>query len=73
MEPQTPIQALRLLADRVLVTSEELDDFVKLVRLRNLLVHRYWVVDDRRIYNSVRKDFRRVLSFIERVEDALQV
>ena len=27
---------------------------VGIIRLRNLLVHRYWAIDDRRIYDSVR-------------------
>ena len=73
LEPQTPVQTLRLLADRGLITGEELGDFVKLVRLRNLVVHRYWVVDDKRIYDSVRRNFRRIVDFIERVSDVLQI
>ena len=54
LEPRTPVQTLKLLADRGLITGEELDEFVKHVRLRNLIVHRYWVIDDRRIYESVK-------------------
>jgi uncharacterized protein YutE (UPF0331/DUF86 family) len=38
-----------------------------LIRLRNLLVHRYWIIDDRKIYEDVRKDFKNVLSFLEKV------
>lgn len=73
LEPQTPVQTLRLLADRGLITGEELGDFVKLVRLRNLVVHRYWVVDDKRIYDSVRRNFRRIVDFTERISDVLQI
>ena len=42
-------------------------DLLNLVKLRNLLVHRYWVIDDRRIYESIRKDFKKLLSFVDRV------
>jgi uncharacterized protein YutE (UPF0331/DUF86 family) len=40
---------------------------VKIIRLRNLLVHRYWVIDDKVIYDAVKKNFRYVEEFIERV------
>jgi len=71
IEPRTPVQTLRLLADRGLISYDELEDMVKLVRLRNLIVHRYWVVDDRIIYENVKKDFKHIRSFVERVRNAL--
>lgn len=44
-------------------------------RLRNLLVHRYWVISDEKVYESIRnglKDFEefiaRIRSFLERME-----
>ena len=70
-KPETPIHALRVLRDRGLVTPSECSDLEKLVRLRNLLVHRYWVIDDRKIYDSVRRDFRSVQRFIDRLQRAL--
>ena len=33
-----------------------LRDIVALIRLRNLLVHRYWVIDER-VYWSVKNNF----------------
>jgi len=71
LEPRTPVQTLRLLADRGLVASDELEDLTRLMRLRNLLVHRYWVIDDRIIYENVKRDFTHIRSFIERVRNAL--
>ncbi|RLE86044.1 MAG: DUF86 domain-containing protein [Thermoprotei archaeon] len=59
LEPQTPIQTFRLLADHGLITGEELNDFIKLVRLRNLIVHRYWIIDDKRVYESVKENFEK--------------
>jgi uncharacterized protein YutE (UPF0331/DUF86 family) len=40
---------------------------VKIIKLRNLLVHRYWVVDDKVIYDAIKKDFEYVEEFIKRV------
>jgi len=71
IEPRTPIQTLRLLADRGLINHDELEDMVRLVRLRNLIVHRYWVVNDRIIYENVKKNFKYVRSFVERIRNAL--
>jgi len=40
---------------------------VKIIKLRNLLVHRYWVIGDKVIYDAIKKDFRYVEEFIKRV------
>jgi len=66
--PETPIHALTILRDAGLLTIDECDELIKLVRLRNLLVHRYWVIDDEKIYNSIKRDFKAVYSFVERLE-----
>ena len=42
-------------------------DAISIIKLRNLLVHRYWSVDDRRIYESATKDFRNILSLVRKV------
>jgi len=44
------------------------EDLIAIVKLRNLVVHRYWVVDDRKIYESVVNDFKCVEEFIMVVE-----
>ncbi len=72
-KPETPISALRILVDEGLMKESEFDDAASLVRLRNLLVHRYWLVDDRRIYNNARQDFKNIRSFISRVGDKLGI
>ncbi|WP_222702305.1 HepT-like ribonuclease domain-containing protein [Staphylothermus hellenicus] len=43
--------------------------FKDLVRLRNLLVHRYWVIDDKRVYEDVRNNFRCVEELLDRIGD----
>jgi len=71
--PGSSIEAFKVLMDRGLLTSEEFDDFAKLARLRNLLVHRYWIIDDRRIYYEVKKNFKHVKNFIEKIRRVLSV
>ena len=41
-------------------------------RLRNLLVHRYWVVDDERVYESVKGGLRDFEEFVELVRERLR-
>jgi len=67
LEPETPIRALKLLADRSFIQRSLSEELVKIIRLRNLLVHGYWVIDDKIIYDAVKKNFRYVEEFIERV------
>jgi len=57
-EPETPMHALKIIRDKGLMTEDEYNDERKLIRLRNLLLHRYWIIDDRRIYEDIRKDFK---------------
>jgi uncharacterized protein YutE (UPF0331/DUF86 family) len=41
-------------------------------RLRNLLVHRYWAIDDRRVYESVREGLRSFEEFAKLVRRVLE-
>ncbi len=70
-KPETPIHAFRILRDRGLITSSECVEIEKLVRLRSLLVHRYWIVDDRKIYDNLKSDFSFVKEIIGRLQRIL--
>ncbi len=72
-EPETPVSAFKVLVDKGLMADTEFNDAVKLVRLRNLIVHRYWAVDDKLIYESIREDFKNIRSFTNRIRDRLEV
>jgi uncharacterized protein YutE (UPF0331/DUF86 family) len=67
-EPETPMHAIAILRDRGLIEDNVYKDLVRFMKLRNLLVHRYWIVDDEKIYRDVKDDFRSVRRLIERVE-----
>jgi len=65
--PETPIHAFRLLAERGVISNEVFVELSKFMRLRNLLVHRYWVVDDEKVYESIKRDFKCIEEFLENV------
>jgi len=60
------------LCERSVITNQLALKMSSVARLRNLLVHRYWVIDDGKVYESVRaglndfEDFKReVRNFIK--------
>ena len=54
------------LARRGVISGETLEGMVRLVGLRNLIVHRYWDVDDFRILLEARSSGLRVVErFVE--------
>ena len=65
--PSSYREALRIVAERLAPRcSRELE---ALAGLRNLLVHRYWTVDDSALYESVKEDFGCVEELLGRVEE----
>nr|WP_255408853.1 HepT-like ribonuclease domain-containing protein [Vulcanisaeta sp. EB80] len=58
---------MRVLRDGGLIDEACLRDIVALIRLRNLLVHRYWVIDDERVYWSVRNNFKCILALLDSI------
>jgi len=42
-------------------------DMRSLIGLRNILIHRYWTVDDRKVHESARKDFNCIKKFLEEI------
>ncbi|MCL7401553.1 MAG: DUF86 domain-containing protein [Thaumarchaeota archaeon] len=53
-------------AERMNVTC--LRDLESLVGLRNLLIHLYWDVEDERIYQGLKTNFKCVEELLRRVE-----
>jgi uncharacterized protein YutE (UPF0331/DUF86 family) len=44
-------------------------DLTAIIRLRNLLTHRYWAIDDKQIYDSIKDDFKGVDKFLKSVKE----
>ena len=67
-EPLSYVDCFRLM-DEENICSNCAKDLSPIIRLRNLVTHRYWVIDDKRVYDSIKGDFRGVDKFLESVED----
>jgi len=65
--PETPIHAFKLLVEGKVISNEVFMELSKFMGLRNLLVHRYWVINDENIYESIKGDFKCVEEFLKNV------
>lgn len=66
-EPLSYSECFRLLDEEGVCDCAK--DLTAIVRLRNLLTHRYWIIDDEQVYNSVKNDFKSVDKFVESVKE----
>jgi uncharacterized protein YutE (UPF0331/DUF86 family) len=67
-EPLSYSECFRLL-DEEDICENCAKDLSAMVRLRNLLTHRYWAIDDQQVYNSIKDNFRGADKFIESVQE----
>ena len=57
---------------RLGIVSDELSDkLIAMARFRNLLVHRYWEVDNQRVLEIARKDIYDLFAFLSAVGEAI--
>ncbi len=67
-EPLSYSECFRLLDEKD-ISDNCAKELTALVGLRNLLTHRYWIIDDNQVYNSIKNDFKSVNKFLESVQD----
>jgi len=60
------------LGEKGLLPEDLARRLVAAARLRNLLVHRYWVIDDRKVYESVKRELGDFERFVELVRERLE-
>lgn len=66
--PESFREAFIKLAVVGVIGASTAQSMVRLVSLRNIIVHRYWIVDDFKIYNSAERDgIKNIEKFIEEV------
>lgn len=61
-EPSSIKDCIAYVSERDSIRNVE--DMKALVGLRNLLVHRYWTVENKRVYDSIKEDFKCVEEFL---------
>ena len=65
--PSSYRESVRFIAERLNVGC--ISDLESVVGLRNLLIHRYWTVDDERVYESVKENFHCIEGLLKRIEE----
>ncbi len=68
IKPTSFSECFKILLDKNIIDNNIYTDLRNMLKLRNLLVHRYWLVDDRVIYDNIRSDFRSIKRFVEIVK-----
>jgi len=64
------VQVFRKLLERGIISRDTGEGMIKLARLRNLIVHRYWDVDEVRVYTEIKEvGIELVKKFIREVEE----
>ncbi|WP_405054513.1 HepT-like ribonuclease domain-containing protein [Thermofilum sp.] len=71
MRPRSNTECVREVCQRInLYCCKDLED---LIRLRNIITHRYWMVKDDQIYRDIKNDFECIIEFIRKVEELSSV
>jgi len=65
--PSSYRESVRFIAERLNMGC--ISDLESIVGLRNLLIHRYWTVDDERVYESVKENFHCIEGLLKRIEE----
>lgn len=75
--PQDYADCFAILGELKVITPELADRLKRMARFRNLIVHLYWQVDDRRVYQIIQNDLvdlddlrRQVLNWLAPEKDA---
>ncbi|MFW6111124.1 MAG: type VII toxin-antitoxin system HepT family RNase toxin [Thermoproteota archaeon] len=60
------------LEERGVVSPDLAHRLAAAARLRNLLVHRYWEIDDQKVYNSVKEGLEDFQEFVKQVRNLME-
>lgn len=67
IEPQSYSACFKIMEEKQISNCTK--DLIAITKLRNLLTHRYWTIDDAQVYESVKKDFKCVDKFLRSVKE----
>lgn len=71
--PEGYADCFTVLSELGAVSPELADSLRQMARFRNLLVHLYWKVDDRRVYETIRDDLGDLETFRRQVSNWLDI
>jgi uncharacterized protein YutE (UPF0331/DUF86 family) len=64
-EPHSFAECFKMLENHDFLRSSS--ELMAISRLRNLLVHRYWIINDEMIYKAIQEDFKAIKDFLQDV------
>jgi uncharacterized protein YutE (UPF0331/DUF86 family) len=65
--PQSYSECFKIIEEKGVCNCAK--DLTAIMRLRNLLTHRYWIIDDTQIYNSIKNNFKAIDKFLRSVKE----
>lgn len=63
--PQSYSECFKLIEQKQICPCAK--DLITIMRLRNLLTHRYWTIEDKQVYDSIKNNFKAVDQFLKSV------
>lgn len=70
--PDTYSDCYSVLQESKIITADLANRLKKMAQFRNLLVHRYHTIDDRRVYSTIKKDINDLDLFISEIKAFLE-
>ncbi len=64
-------EAFKKLSMHGVISPDTADEMCRMVSLRNMIVHRYWDVDDARVYREAKSGILHVRKFVREVKSHL--
>jgi uncharacterized protein YutE (UPF0331/DUF86 family) len=69
MSPRFYSECFKEVSQRLNVSCYEY--LISLTRLRNLLIHRYWIIKDELVYDNIKRNFKCIENFIKKIEETI--
>ncbi len=70
--PDTYSDCFTVLKESKVITANLTDRLKKMAQFRNLLVHRYHIIDDKRVYSTIKRDLNDLNLFISEIKVFLE-
>ena len=61
------------LSDAKIITGELSDKLKKVASLRNILIHKYWEIDDRKVFKSAKENIGDFEEFLRQINEFIKI
>lgn len=69
--PQDHADCFAILGELKLINGEYVDRLKRMAKFRNLLVHLYWKVDDRKVYQILKEDIQDIKDYLKVIDKVI--